>query len=263
MSEHGSPASVNWRQAASEALLIFLGVALALFGQAWWEDRSDRELEQHLLEGIRSDLSRDSADAASAILAAKARIVGADRLLAHVQDPDAGVLRPVPWEPGPGMILLGTNETLDRALADYESVDISPQRALYMVAVNASMQSLDLSDASFNEATASGQLNVIRDAQLRTAIADYYFTSGRFGSTTDSRVVAHWQLFREVLAEAGLSAIGGESDQGILTTLQTDRRLLAELKNVRDFAVFQVGAHSRVLESAEELISRLNGSSAQ
>jgi hypothetical protein len=67
MSEWSGPSRVNWRQAWGEALLIFLGVAVALLGQAWWEYRTDRELEAHLLTGIRGDLERDSSDIASAI----------------------------------------------------------------------------------------------------------------------------------------------------------------------------------------------------
>ena len=31
--------NVNWKQAASEAFLLLIGVLLALGGQAWWEDR--------------------------------------------------------------------------------------------------------------------------------------------------------------------------------------------------------------------------------
>ena len=249
---------VNWRQAGGEALLIFLGVGVALLGQAWWEYRGDREIEQHLLAGIRSDLVRDSADAASAIVAAKARIAGADRLLAHIEDPDAGVIHPVPWQPLPGSIVLASSQVLEDALASYQSTEISPQRALFMVSATGSMQRLDLSDATFGEATASGQLNVIRDPALRTQVADYYFTTGRFGNTIDGRVEQHWLHFLEVLGAAGLSSVGGESDQRILAALRTNPQVLAEIKNVRAFAVTQVGAHTDVLRRAEELIASLD-----
>ena len=62
----------------------------------------------------------------------------------------------------------------------------------------------------------SGQLNVLQDSELRTLIADYYFNTGRFGDTTDSRVDTHWQNFRRVLADTGLSAAGGETSERIL-----------------------------------------------
>jgi hypothetical protein len=60
-----------------------------------------------------------------------------------------------------------------------------------MVVATSSMQRLDLSDATFIEATSSGQPNVIQDSGLRTLISDYYFNTGWFGDTTDSRVDTH------------------------------------------------------------------------
>ncbi len=38
--------AINWRQAGGEGLLIFMGFVVALLGQAWWEDRSERSLVQ-------------------------------------------------------------------------------------------------------------------------------------------------------------------------------------------------------------------------
>ena len=256
MSNHLERSSVNWRQAAGEALLIFLGVGVALLGQAWWEYGADRELEQHLLEGIRADLSRDSIDASLAILAANDRLVGADRLLEYIEDPDAGVHHPTSWSDGrPGQVAIGTVAAFEDALANYASAAIPPNQALHMVA--STMQRLDLSDATFSEATASGQLNVITDADLRALIADYYFTTGRFGSTWDDRVQVQWHRFRGVLAESGLSAVGGESDQRVLEAFRSDQQLLAELKNLRSLALGQAGAHTQVLIRAEGVISRL------
>ena len=257
MSKHPGRTGVNWRHAGGEALLIFLGVAVALLGQAGWEYRVDRGLEQHVLDGIRTDVSRDSADVARGVYAARARIAGADRLLRHLQDPDAGILHPVPWEV-PGQAALPDSQAFEYALAEYDSVTIAPQQALYMVVGTLSMQRLDLSDVSFNEATASGQLNVIQDLELRTQIAAYYFAGDRFSNTVDSRAEAQWQRFRGVLAESGLSAVGGEPSERILTALGSDATLLAELKNAREFAVGQAQSHAQLLARAEALISQLD-----
>ncbi len=66
---------------------------------------------------------------------------------------------------------------------------------------------LNVDDATFREATASGQLPVIQDLDLRAAISDYYFDAGRLGTLADERVETHAHEFRRALAEAGLSPI--------------------------------------------------------
>jgi len=253
-------AGVNWRQAGGEALLIFLGVAVALSGQAWWEYRTDRELEAHLLTGIRGDLSRDSSDIASAMGAAMGRAAGADYLLERIGDPDAGVIHPTPWDADRPGVRLQQSGWLDSARMRYQPE--SAQQALYMIVAGGSMQRLDIADATFGEATASGKLNVIRDAGLRTRISDYYFDSGRFGSTTGSRVDAHWQHFRNILAEAELPAAGGGTDAEILTVLRQRPSLVVEVENVRNNAIYQLGALDAVSVSLLAVISSLDEKAA-
>ena len=126
-----------------------------------------------------------------------------------------------------------------------------------MVAHVGSVQRLDLSDATFSEAKASGQLDVILDGELRSRIADYYFDAGRFGNTTDDRIDNNAQNFRGVLAEAGLSATGGTMDGSVLSAFRESPRLVAELKFLRGFALSQLGFHAEVMRSAEAVIERL------
>jgi len=254
MADQAARTHVNWRQAAGEALLIFLGVAGALFGQAWWEDREDRHVEQHLLNGIRADLSRDTSDAARVVSAARARIVGADRLLQVIGDPDAGVLQDTPpWVSE--VILMSRRQAFELALAEYDTASIPPQQALQMVSGTFAIQSLDLSAASYSEATATGGLDAIQNLDLRTQIADYYAFATRLSRTADTRAESHWRRLREVLADAGLSAVGGEPDARLLTVLGNDRILVAELKNAREFAVGQAAA--QLIARAKSLISQL------
>ena len=165
--------SVKRGRLLGEFVIVVVGVLAALWVDDWREARSDRELETHLLEGLRSDLTRDSADIASAMIVAEARAAGADELLLLLGDPDAG-------------------------------------------------------------------------------------RTGRFGNTTDNRIDAHGQDFRRVLAEGGLSANGGASDSMVLTAFRQNPRLIAELKNLRDFALNQLVFHSRVLSSAEAVIPKLD-----
>jgi hypothetical protein len=210
----------------------------------------------HLLTGIRGDLARDSSDLASAMGAAMGRAAGADYLLEQVGDPNAGVIHPTPWDVDRPGVRLQESGWLDSARGRY--VPASAQQALYMIVAGGSMQRLDMANATFSEATASGHLNVVRDSDLRTRISDYYFDSGRFGSTTGSRVDAHWQHFRNVLAEAGLPATGGGSDAEILTALRQRPSLVMEVENVRDNAIYQLGALDAVSVSLLAVISSLD-----
>lgn len=246
-----------------EFVLIVIGVLAALAVDDLREARSDRALERHLLQGIRTDLARDSADILSARGAAEARAAGADELLSLLGDPDVGgvlgstggSLQQIPamdnWA--------GLDDLLKEARARYPNGSFSARQALLMLAA---LQRFDLSDATYSEATASGELRVIQDPELRAAIATYYFDAGRFGNTIDERVEANAQRFDGVLAVAGLSAAGGGSDSAILDALRGDARLIAEIKNVRYFATFQANTHARVLASAQTLAETLDASIA-
>ncbi len=239
----------------AEFLLIVVGVLAALWVDDWREARSDRALEQHLLLGIRDDLARDLSDVRSAMVAAEGRAAAADELLALIGDPETGVVWPTSWLSGVSPDL---SRWLEVARSQYPTGSISAQRALHMVGAGGATQRLDLSDATFSEAKASGQLDVIRDDELRDLIANYYFEAGRFGNTTDNRIDAHAQHFRLVLAEAGLSPTGGASDRSVLAAFRENRRLIAELKNLRDFALSQRGFHDVVMVSAEAMLARLD-----
>jgi len=230
---------VNWRQAGGEALLILVGVGVALSGQAWWEYRVERDLEQHLLQGIRSDLERDSADLSGASLSAQSRAAGADQLLSLVGDPQGeprSDRRGADRNRRPG-VPENRAEILQQIRAAYPEGSPSPTEALRDLR---SLQRFDLADAAYREATASGQLDVIQDLELRTTIANYYFDAGRLGVTNEDVVYANAQQLRIRLADSGLSPEGATSDEVVLRALRADDGLKAELSNVRGFALLQI-----------------------
>lgn len=249
------PRGVNWRQASGEALLIFAGVLVALAGQAWWEYRGDREAEQHFLSGVLADVLRDSADASLAFIVAQQRLVAADRLLEAVGDPFAGRfiarqgLAPV-TEPA---IFLAT-------LQEGERLGLTPASAVPLAGSAFSYARLDLSDATFREAVASGRLDTIRDAELRAEISFYYYTGARTSATADERAASQWRRFREVLTDAGLSPSGSASEDDVMAVLLSDRRLVAELHNLRDHALDQVVALGVSRKNAATLITRVRSS---
>ena len=250
------PQRVNWRQASGEASLILAGVLVALAGQAWWEYRGDREAERHFLGGVLADMRRDSADAAQAFIVAQERFVAADRLLEAAGDPFAG--RFIATES------LGTpvrEPAIFRAtLEEGERLGLSPASALPLAASAFSYARLDLSDATFREAVASGRLGTIRDAELRAEISYYYYTGARTSLTADERAASQWRRFREVLTDAGLSPSGSASEDEVVAVLRTDRRVVAELHNLRDHAIDQIVALSTAEHDAGTLITRVQSS---
>ncbi len=206
---------VNWRQAGGEALLILVGVGVALSGQAWWEYRLERALEQHVLQGIRSDLERDSADIRGASLSAQYRAAGANQLLSLVGDPQGDVAlgrRGSARNRRPG-VAETRDEILQQIRDAYPEGSLSPTEALRRLN---SLQRFDLADAAYSEATASGQLDVVQDVELRAAIGNYYFDAGRLGVTNEDRVEANAQQLRIRLADSGLSPEGAASDEVVL-----------------------------------------------
>lgn len=54
--------SINWKQAAGEALLIVLGVLLALGGQAWWEARVERDTVGEYVDNLLLEVNENEAN---------------------------------------------------------------------------------------------------------------------------------------------------------------------------------------------------------
>lgn len=80
---------INWRQAASEALLIFFGVAVALGGQAWWEARNEKRVLAEHTENLIGEL-RDNQEGLTRIIEviATSRDRAAEMLASYeIEDP--------------------------------------------------------------------------------------------------------------------------------------------------------------------------------
>lgn len=59
---------VNWIQACVEAFLLLVGVLLALMGQAWWEDRDERETVHEYAANLSIEVSANQQQLRKAIL---------------------------------------------------------------------------------------------------------------------------------------------------------------------------------------------------
>ena len=258
-SDKPSRQPIPWLRIGAEGVAIVVSILLAFGIQAWWEARADRVLELHLLQGFEVELSRDTSDIRFAMNAARGRAAGADELLRLIGDPIAGRMSETPpgaayaGPEGPGTGNLA--DWLLDARAHFPPGSVGMQKALHMVLSPGSIQTIGLSTATFGEATASGQLDVIRDELLRSLITNYYFTAGQLGPA-DARAERHWEELVGVAAEAGISVTGDATDDSVLAALGSDR-LVAELKNARDMATFQLLAGARVLASAEEVLEEI------
>jgi hypothetical protein len=244
----------------AEFVLVVVGVLAAFAIDNWRQSRTDTTVERHLLEGIAADLKRDMGDLDGALASARARIAATDDLLHLAQDPDAGVIAgPCPQNPPVG-VLCG------RAGSDGGTTALSSARSLYPPGSLDAQQALilaghfarfDVSDGAYSEARASGQLELIRDVDLRAAIAAYYFNAARLQGTIDDRLSSAAPRLIENLEQAGLSPGGRASDEQIGTALRRLPILVANLKNVRYSAATQLGLYAQAQRLALELRDRV------
>lgn len=247
---------------AAEFILIVIGVLAALAVDDWRQRRTDRALEQHLLTGIAADVSRDLQDIRSGIGGAKARLAGTDELLAMLGEPDAGAVRIPPIEGGvsiggtgiPQLLTRDYSGMLSEARQTWPHGSASAQEALLMATL---MLRFDLADATYSEATASGQVDVIQDLDLRSEIGQYYFDARRFGPTVDERVEASVSRLVSALSAVGLSQAARAEDDAVLSALRTSPEAIAELKTVRYWAAFQMERHTYIEQLAIVLSERL------
>jgi len=247
--------SLDWGKLAAEFAVIVIGILAALAVDDWRQSRNDRATERYILQGILSDLERDRDDIESAVNTAMVRASAANKLLSLIDHPAAGVIEFVPWTSDPGN--LDQQQAFDKALEQYPANTLSVGGAYRMLVATASMQRVNVSAATYTEASASGEMDTVQDTELRAELAQYYYRTTQFGVTPDSRVDANFHHFRNSLAAAGLPSGVRPADEDILRVLRADDTLAAELINTREFAVSQIMLNGIVLEAAINLSSSL------
>jgi len=244
-------------QWVAEFVIVVVGVLAAFAVENWRQSRSDTSAERHLLEGIVSDLTRDLQDLEGALVSARARIAATDELLKLVGDPDAGVVHATPPQNAPigiGFSFRGETAVPDAVRSLYPPESFDAQQALLLTGHFAKF---DVSDGSYGEARATGQVELIGDADLRSAIAAYYYGAVRLRGTIDDRLGSAVPRFVANLEEAGLSPAGGASDEQIARTLRQLPVLVAGLKNVRYSAALQGGLYLQQQTATQDLRGRV------
>jgi len=131
----------GWRSAVFELLLIFVAILAALATDAWWDYRQDRRAEAEYLEALRGDFEQNRNRLATLIENANGIVALGDELLVRLRE--------------------GTDE--DDLAKLYEQL-----RPFYTIALFTPVTS------TYDEMIASGRLLLLRDGDLRLALARYH-----------------------------------------------------------------------------------------
>lgn len=155
--------AINWRQGVFEASLIFLGVAVALAGQSWWDYRQDRELEKRYIEGLLTEAWETERALISHLERRAGYQASAVRLLG----------------------LLGTPDGIDRP----DSIVAATTRLGWAPSYRPPRATLD-------DMLGAGGLSVIRSTSLRVQLARYAQAIER-NLAMESRLFDHYERVLE------------------------------------------------------------------
>ena len=130
---------INWRYAIGEVIIVIIGISIAFGLNKTWQDRKDRKVEKTYLDGLTTDLQKDH-DALN-------RNLGRfDKNLSKIKH-----LRPHLYRELPG------RDTVARMFFELaEMISFFPNSGTYDALIN------------------SGDLKLISNAELRTALEDHY-----------------------------------------------------------------------------------------
>ena len=191
---------VNWTYAIGEVLLIVIGVSIALGINAWYEHRLDRITEREYLCRLYKDISND--------------INRFDRFSTRLERKTA-TLRD---------LLLETDESLMARSLTTLADDLATSDTVSLTAIQT---------ATFDDLRSTGNLVLIRNANVRAALADYY---------------SNYELMSQILAEpigpykrilAGAIPGNAEFDRRIYGEPIERTELLRGLQNLRSHPEFE------------------------
>jgi hypothetical protein len=167
----------NWTALALDFVIVVTGVFIGLQVNNWNEARKDRVLERQYLMRIANDLEQSMGDIEHAIGRAREREAFAELLIKSVDDPSV-----VRVDPG-----------LFVAAIMFGGYTLSP----------------DIRSQTFDEIKSAGDLNIVRDDQLRFDLTELY---------TNIQGTAQWDYIRELRQTEYM-----KRSAGILTYAQIKR----------------------------------------
>ena len=150
---------VPWLRILTEGFAIMVSILLAFGIQAWWEDQQERAVERALLTGLVEDLRLDSTDYDNFAAAHRERVAGADFLLS-----------------------LPSRDFLRTLEATVSAEEMTPGQAFRRINRFARLETVRV---SYDQITAAGISEVIRDPELRRMIAQYYAEAANRADVND------------------------------------------------------------------------------
>lgn len=173
----------NWTAIAIDFVIVVVGVFIGLQVNNWNEARNERKSERSYLERLAGDMDQDAIALKEAIGQAEERAQAASFLLAAIEDPSVAASAPCRF--------LGSI-----TLAQYSGWPV-------------------LNRQTYQELVSTGGLSLIRDAELKTKVGQYYAEFDAGGQYTEQ--------FRQIALEFS------DAVRGVWTI--GDRRALAGALN--------------------------------
>lgn len=134
-------AAQNWFAVFIDFVVVVVGLFIGFQVDTWWEERKERDLEQVYLKELQEDFEANDAYLSNSI----------DRLEEIIQS----------------MILLHEQSRLDSPELDATALNTA-------FSLVQSMPSFLAVERAYSNLTGSGDLRLIRDRDLKNALADYY-----------------------------------------------------------------------------------------
>ena len=132
----------DWVALCSELIIVVVGIFIAIQVDSWWKHRDELQQEQQYITRLLEDIERDESAINHAISLATHRLSLSDLLIAAAVDPEIVVRRPAEF-----------------------TVAVHQSAFTYTPSLNSD---------TFEELRATGGLSLLRNAELKSALFEYY-----------------------------------------------------------------------------------------
>jgi hypothetical protein len=133
--------NIPWKRLSVEAAAIVASILLAFAIDAWWEDRQERVLEQQYLASLKADFQADIEELDDAIALAKSRAQLGRLLISSI---------------------------------DQDRVEGDPNEFIWAVYSSFLLNYPSYTRSTINDLLSTGNLQLLQDAKLKAAVAEYY-----------------------------------------------------------------------------------------
>ncbi len=173
---------LNWSYGLGELIIVIAGVLTALAVDQWNSDRLDRLEEGRIVERLTFDLNTDLEELAN--------------MLRSLDNKEASLLR--------------VNAVL--AAADAPPQDPAEFLRDIVVGANYGWNQYEVRRTTISELIGSGKLTLIRDAQVRVKIADYYDFARANHQRIDERETAYPHISYQLVRRANEGSLNSDVD---------------------------------------------------